>query len=168
MFLTGEFRDPQSAIAAVAALRAKGFAISELDLFSSEPVELPEGLLDRESHMSLAAAAGGVLLFLLATGFVFYTQYDYPLITGGMPLISFWATGVVSYELAMLGAIGMTFLAFLWESGLLRRGEPAPVPALDNGAVYLRVRCRPEQIVAAGECLYQAGASRVKRSEARL
>ena len=71
--------------------------------------------------MSLGAVSGAVLLGLLTIGFVSYTQHNYPLVTGGMPIFSFWATGAVFYELTMLGAILTTFVWFLWESGVLRR-----------------------------------------------
>ena len=137
-------------------------------MFSSEPVELPPGVLDRESHMSLLAVAGAATLCLLAALFVYFTQHQFPLITGGMPIFSFWATGVIFYEFTMLGAISATFLFFLWESGLLRQAprKTGPVPDVDSGRIFLRVRCRPEQAAMAGECLYQAGAASVKKAEA--
>ena len=63
--------------------------------------------------MSLAAVTGAITSCLLAIGFVYFTQHNYPLITGGMPLFSFWATGVVFYEMTMFGAIVTTFFWFL-------------------------------------------------------
>ena len=78
--------------------------------------------------MSLAAVLGAVVLGLFGTGMIYYTQYDYPLVTGGMPIFSMWATGVPSYELTMLGAVLATFGWFLYESGLLRGNAPAPTP----------------------------------------
>jgi hypothetical protein len=132
-------------------------------VFSTEPVELPAGVLERPSRMSLFAVLGAATLFLLATSFVWFTQHHYPLVTGGMPVFSFWATGVISYEMTMLGAIAATFLAMLWESGLLHRGDRTPAPAVEPGAVYLRVRCAPERMPETGEILYQTGALRVEK-----
>ena len=170
MFLTGEFTEAESTAAAIETLKSKGFDDQDLDVFSTEPVEFPPGVLDRESHMSLVAVGGAATLCLLAALFVRFTQYSFPLVTGGMPLFSFWATGVIFYEFTMLGAIAATFLTFLWESGVLRRSaqKSSPVPDLDSGHIYLRVRCRPEQASAAGECLYQAGAASVKKAEGSL
>ena len=173
MFVTGEFREAQSTGQAIEALTGKGFGPEELDIFSTEPVELAPGVLDRPSRMSLAAVGGAVVVCLLAVVFVYYTQHNYRLNTGGMPLFSLWATGVIFYEMTVLGAIGATFLMFLWESGILRKDHAAPRPggarggelALEPGRILLRVRCRPEEMGKVGECLYAAGASRVEKQE---
>src|SRR5690242_12611934 len=98
MFLTAEFGDAQSVRRAIETLKTRGLEAGETDLFSAEPIELPEGLLERPSRMSLAAVAGAAAMCLLAILFVRYTQYDYRVVTGGMPLFSWWATGVVFYE----------------------------------------------------------------------
>ncbi len=163
-YIIGEFEDAQATGAAIEALKFNGFDVGQLDVFSGEPVELPAGVLDRPSRMSLVAVGGAVTLCLLAVSFVWFTQHSFPLITGGMPLFSFWATGVIFYEMTMLGAIAATFLTFLWESGLLRK-TTEPVPVVSPGCIDLRIRCETDQIVAAGECLYQAGAAKVMKME---
>ncbi len=165
MHLMAQFQDSEAAAVAVGALRARGLDPDDIAVFSGVPVEFPPGVLDRPSRMSLLAVAGGVSLCLLATGFLYYTQHDYKLITGGMPLFSMWATGVISYEMTMLGAIAATFLMFLWESGLLRRRNAGPTPVIDPGRIALRVRCRQDNVTAAGEALYRAGAARVEKIE---
>ncbi len=165
-YVIGEFEDVQATTAAVEALKLNGFEAAQLDVFSGEPVELPPGVLDRPSRMSLVAVGGAVTLCLLAVGFVRFTQYNFPLITGGMPLFSFWATGVIFYEMTMLGAIAATFLTFLWESGLLRKTSE-PIPVVSPDSIDLRVQCEGDQVVTAGECLYQAGATKVMRMERR-
>jgi Protein of unknown function (DUF3341) len=113
--------------------------------------------------MSLGVVAGAITFCLLAIGFVYFTQYNYPLITGGMPLFSFWATGVIFYEMTMLGAILTTFIWFLAESGLLRRNRKAPVPAVEPGMICVRLRCQPDQVDAAGGYLERAGATNVRK-----
>lgn len=158
MFLAGKFEQRDSAAAALSDLQANGFTPVDLDVFSDEPVEFAPGVLDRPSRMSLAAVSGAAAFFLLVAGFVYFTQYNYPLITGGMPTFSFWATGVVFFEITMFGAILTTFGFFLRESGLLRRGPRAPVPVIEPGVICLRVNCRPEQRDDVGRCLKQAGA----------
>jgi hypothetical protein len=162
MFLSAEFRGREQVAAALRELRAQGFNGEKLDLYSNEPVELPAGVLPRRSFMSLGAVSGAVLLGLLTIGFVYYTQYNYPLVTGGMPLFSFWATGVVFYELTMLGAILTTFGWFLWESGVLRRRSRGPVPELRDDAISLRLECAKEQSENATKILQTAGAENVR------
>src|SRR2546426_390198 len=138
MLLTAEFLTADSTVQAVSALRAEGFSANDIELFSDRPLELPAGMLDRRSYISLAAVLGALVSGSLATAFIFFTQYNYPLVTGGMPLVSGWATGVVSYELIMAGSVAGVVLAFLWEGRLLRR-DGAPPPALKEGSIFLRI-----------------------------
>jgi Protein of unknown function (DUF3341) len=161
VFLTGDFHQKEAAVRAVRELKANGFGLDELDVFSDEPLEFPRGVLERPTHMSLAVVTGAITFCLLTVGFVYYTQYNYPLITGGMPLFSFWATGVVFYELTMLGAILTTFVWFLRESGLLRRGRKGPTPVVKPGMIYVRVHCGTNQAGEVTGLLGRAGANNV-------
>ncbi len=167
MYLTGEFRDKDELIVALEALKSEGLGVFDLDLFSEEPVEFRRGILDRPSKMSLASVAGAVAFGAAATAFVYFAQHHYPLATGGMPTFSFWATGVISFEMTMLGAILATFGWFLWESGLVRkRDAEAPVPEVAPGAVCLRVRCTEAHAGRVRDALVGAGAARIDRKEA--
>jgi hypothetical protein len=167
LFLTGEFREKERVADAIRQLRAAGIDPGSLDLFSAEPVELARGVLDRPSRMSLAAVSSAVAFGLLATVFIGYTQHNYKLVTGGMPLFSFWATGIITYEMTMLGAILATFAWFLKESGLVRRRDKhAPAPHVYPGVICLRVRCRAEQVAMAIEALRRHGAVEIERSGA--
>jgi hypothetical protein len=166
MYVIGEFREKHDVAAAIRSLRANGAAPADLDIFSEEPVELPRGVLDRPSRMSLVSVLGAVGFGLLATAFIYWTQHDYRVVTGGMPLFSFWATGVITYEMIMLGAIVTTFAWFLWESGLIRRRRSdAPVPTADPGSICLRVRCRGTLPAQAVDAMLAAGAIGIGRSE---
>ena len=167
MYVTGEFRDKEAAAAAIWSLRRAGIEDTDLDIFSEKPVELPRGALERRSRMSLVSVGGAIGFGALATAFIYFTQHHYRLVTGGMPLFSFWATGVITYEMTMLGAIVATFGWFLWESGLLRRrGGRAPVPIATPGSMCLRVRCRREMAAQVGEAMRRERAIGVERSEA--
>jgi Protein of unknown function (DUF3341) len=161
MYLNGEFHDKEAVTRALLDLKANGFGTDSLDVFSDEPLELPQAVLERPSHMSLVVVTSAITFGLLVIGFVYFTQYNYPLITGAMPLFSFWATGVIFYELTMFGAIVTTFIWFLRESGLLRRRTRLPVPSLESGVIYLRVQCESDHAGTASQILESAGAENV-------
>jgi len=161
VYLSGEFQDKEAASRALFDLKAQGFGLSTLDVFSDEPLELPGAVLERPSYMSLIVVTCAILFGLLVIGFVYFTQQNYPLITGGMPLFSFWATGVVFYELTMFGAIVTTFLWFLLESGLVHRGRRPLAPTIEPGLIYVRVQCRDDQAEAVGQNLKSHGAKNV-------
>ena len=163
MYLKGEFREKETATRAILDLKAKGFGPDALDVFSNEPIEFAGGVLDRPSRMSLVVVASALAFCLLTILFVRFTQYNYPLVTGGMPLFSLWSTGVVFYELTMLGAILSSFGWFLWESGLIRRKSPAPIPEVEPGVICLRVRCSEQQEDIASQQLIEAGATGITK-----
>lgn len=159
MYVIGEYREQDSVVHAVRGLRAAGIDAGDLDLFSEEPVELPRGVLDRSSNMSRVSVLGAIAFGLGATGFIYFCQHNYKLITGGMPLFSMWATGVITYEMTMLGSIVATFAWFLWESGLIRKHEePGIVPELEPGSIYVRVRCPDDRAGTVLDVLRGAGA----------
>jgi hypothetical protein len=164
MYLIAEFHEKDAVAAAIRSLRASGVAPADLDVFSEEPMDFPRGVLDRGSRMSLVSVSGAILFGTVATAFIWWAQHNYNLVTGGMPTFSPWATGVITFEMTMLGAIVATFGWFLWESGLIRKRDgSAPVPEVDPGAMCLRVRCRGNDAPAAIDALRQAGAAGVQR-----
>jgi hypothetical protein len=165
-YLSAGFQDKRAAVRAIEELKARGASNSDLDVFSTEPVVFEPGVLDRPTHMSLAVVIAALLFGVSAAWFIYYTQYNYPLVTGGMPIFSFWSVGVPIYELTMFGAIVTTFAWFLGESKLFRR-ERAPVPALEPGVISLRVRCEPDESALFEKCLEEAGAESVTRLRGR-
>ena len=165
MWLTAEFSTVDSVAEAVSTLRAGGFTADEIELFSDRPVELPAGLLDRRSHISLLAVLGAIVNGGLATAFIFFTERNYRLITGGMPIISGWSTGVVSYELTMAGAMAGVVIGLLWEGRLLfPRSQPAPL--VRQGSILMRVGCPDRLVTDATRCLMTSGALEITQQEA--
>jgi hypothetical protein len=162
MVLTADFGDPQSVTSAIRALKARGYGSDEVDVFSTAPVAQAAVLLERPSRMSLVAVTSAVVLCLSAVAFVYYTQHDYRIVTGGMPVFSWWSTGVIFYEFTMFGSISATFVMFLIESGLLKRRRSLPAPLLAEGHIYLRLICESGDSVPAAECLYELGAAKVE------
>jgi hypothetical protein len=164
MYLIGESHETEVTVAAIRMLKAGGIEPASIDLFSEEPVELPRGVLDRSTSMSLAGVCGAILFGAAATAFIWWAQNNYRLPTGGMPVFSFWATGVITYEMTMLGAIVAIFGWFLWESGLLRkRDKHAPVPIVNPGSLCLRVRCHESEAAKADEAMRRAGCVDIQR-----
>ena len=162
MFLAGDFLNQEATVRALLDLKAKDFNSADLAVFSDEPIEFPRDILHRPSHMSFAVVIGAITSCLLVIGFVYFTQYNYPIVTGGMPIFSFWATGVVFYELTMFGAIVTTFFWFLRESGLLRRNRRSPAPRVEPGIVSLRVDCRSNREDTVRRSLESAGAKDIR------
>jgi len=126
MILSAEYRAQDRLEEALLALREAGVSAEEIALFSAKPVELPEGLLDRPGRMSLVSILCALALGIGFTSFMFWAQLDYPLITGGMPIVSAWPVGVVIFEVTMGGAVVGVMLSFFLQGRFFRRPRIAP------------------------------------------
>ena len=165
-YLHAELGDVRQAAGAIRALKAAGVREEALELYSRRPVEVHPPLLPRRSRMSLGTVVSAILCGAGATSLVFWIQLDYPLVTGGMPIVSGWATGVVTFETTMAGAVLGILGMLLWESGLARRSADVPVPTLPEQGVVLQVRC-PGSTAVAKAALAEAGATRIDTVRAR-
>ena len=128
---------------------------------------VPDHALDRAlqvttSPVRLFVLIGGVLG--CATGFIFpiYTVMDWPLITGGKPLISIPSFVVIAFELTILFAAIGGVAGFLLLSRLPRvTGRPAS-SRFTNDMTGIRVTCGPEQAAAVRASLEHAGATEIR------
>ena len=93
---------------------------------------------------------------------MYYTQLDYPLVTGGMPLTSGWATGVVTFEFTMAGAVVGTVLMFLWESGLVHFWKRVPALPRRENTIGVRLHCPDHLAGRAADLLRASGAASVE------
>jgi hypothetical protein len=136
----GLFPDPDAAERGMNALRAAGINRDNIVVMSSQPFdEYSFTHADHKTVMpwlaTLGGLVGGTLGFLLAR----YTQVAYPIITGGMPIVSPWPTAIVTYELTMFGAVMTTVVTLLITARLARR-RPAPYDSeISNGTILIGV-----------------------------
>jgi ActD protein len=159
----GTFKDVEAATKAVDSLVRAGF--SEETITSLTSVPYPDGVIVKTRQRTWfrwISAAGGVLGacagFALAAG----TAYLYPVQTGDKPIIAFYPTGIITYEItmlfAMVGAIGGMFL----EMKLPPWKEQVYDPAIGEGAIGISVSTSSaDQGNRAGKIMQDAGALRI-------
>lgn len=112
----GLFSDPHAADRGLKQLQTAGVGPENILVMSSEPFEEYEFAHGhRRTAMPWIAALGGIVGGVGGYVLAWYTQVAYPsrIIAGGMPLVSKWPTGIVTYELTMLGAIVTTIITLL-------------------------------------------------------
>lgn len=118
----------------VDALLSAGARREDITVISSEPFDDYEfGRHETSTLMPwlvvFGAIVGGVVGFLL----VYLTTKSFPIVTGGMSLAPGWISGIITYELTMLGAILTTLLVLLVTAPLLRwKQEPYDVQVADG------------------------------------
>ena len=85
---------------------------------SSEPLEEEGfGWEEERTPMPWLAPLGAIIGAAVGYALSAFTQRTYPLPTGGMPIVAMWPTGIIMYELMMLGAILATIVAFVVARG---------------------------------------------------
>jgi hypothetical protein len=138
--------EPDSTEKAVNALLSTGVPRSDIVVISSEPLEQYRFADTANVRMPWLVAAGAMLGgiggFLLAS----LTQKSYPIHTGGMPVVTLWTDGIVTYELAMLGAILTTSVVFLLGAPLLSRNHLPYDPQVSQGKVMVGINSVPEEL----------------------
>ena len=160
----GLLPEPESTQRAVDSLRAAGISTGNIVILSSEPFEeYAFWQRDSKTPMGWVAAIGGILGgasgFLLAS----LTQKAYPLPTGAMPILALWPSGIVTYELTMLGAILATLATLLISAGLPNWKAKLSDPGISEGKILVGV-INPSEAhrLEAEKSLRQAGAEQLR------
>ena len=131
--------DPERVQRAANELRATGISDDRVEILSSEPFEEYEfGKRNHETWMPWIAVLGGAMGFVGIYTVMYYAQRAWPINTGGMPIISHYATMVPLFEITMLGAVLAT-VATLVVTARLIRGGGLYDPAISDGKILLGV-----------------------------
>jgi hypothetical protein len=164
----GLFPDSDSARRALAALREESSRLriepEAIVLMSSEPLEEAGfGWEEQRTPMPWLAALGGLLGGTAGYALATFTQRTYPLPTGGMPLVAMFPSGIIMYELTMLGAVIATMLTLLISTRLPNYRKRLYDPEVTNGKILVGV-ADPDRDCSAeiGERLQREGAEQVK------
>ena len=129
---------------------------------------VPNHALDQVLHTKISPIRTVVLIGGIlgcATGFLFpiYTVLDWPMITGGKPLISIPPFVVIAFELTILFAAVGGMASFLWLAEVPRMtGSAAPDERFTNDKTGISVTCRPADADAVRASLERHGAEEVK------
>jgi hypothetical protein len=152
--ILGVFGDLESAGRGVEGLIDEGFTEAQITSLTSVPY--PDGVLVRCSRrswfrwLSLAGGfAGAAAGFLLAAG----TAWLYPVQTGDKPIIAFYPTAIISFEVAMLFAIVGAMAGMFLEMKLPAWSGRPYDPAIADGCIGISVSVRAggETVACGGE-----------------
>jgi len=146
----GLYPDPDSAQRAFNVLERSqgelGFQGRDIAVLTGEPYEeYGFGRRDNVTRMPWIAALGGLVGGLCGWWFVGFTQKSYPMISGGMNLVTKWSNGIITYELTMLGVILTTLFTLLITARIPDWfGRKLYDPAISNGKILIGVTNPPE------------------------
>jgi hypothetical protein len=134
------FDTRHEAVEAVHELQRQGVPNSAITVMSSEPLHI-EALHLPKTRIAGFAIAGGLLGAAFAIVLTAWTSRRVGLVTGGMPIVSWWAFGIIVFELTALGAILVTLGRMIFEARLVRRpAQTGNDEAVANGKIVIAVR----------------------------
>jgi hypothetical protein len=113
-----QFADAQGLLAAVDALRARGY--TRLQAFTPYELDgLAEKLGSRHRRLPLVMLVAGIVGGAATLAMQYYAAaIDYPIDVGGRPAASWPAFVPAAIEMSILAAVVTGFAVFLWRSGL--------------------------------------------------
>jgi hypothetical protein len=136
----GLYPDPDSAQRAVDLLRGLDVEDRSIVVFSSEPFHDYEfGQPGDKTIIPWLAVLGGLVCGASAFAFVAFTQKMYPLPTGGMPIVSLWPNGIITYEFTMLGAVLATLVTLILAARSPRESASLYDPEVSKGKILIGV-----------------------------
>lgn len=134
------YDDGQAAQRAVNGLRAAGLPDSQITVITAEPMEDFEfSHIGHESWIWYIASGGALVGLLFSTWLTVFTERDWPINTGNMPIVAWWPNLIIMFEMTMLGAILSTVITLIVTAGLGRRRPILYDPEVTSGAILVGV-----------------------------
>jgi hypothetical protein len=170
-FVLGLFDSVEQAAKGARALRSLPLPAHDITTLSSVP--LPDGAVCEDTvpiRFPWAVAAFWFVGAAAGLGLSLVTYLDYPLITAGKAIISVPPTIIVTYEIAMLGALLATLVGSFRSIGLARlKGRKVRKvfdPRIHEGKIVLCARVEPgDQEKRASAVMKEAGGHDVRAEE---
>ncbi|MFA6147590.1 MAG: quinol:electron acceptor oxidoreductase subunit ActD [bacterium] len=169
--IVGLFEGVETAARAGRAL--KGLSLPAGSVTTISAVPLPDGAIVTDPEpvrFPRIVIAGWFVGAAAGLGLTIATYMLYPLITGGKTIVSVPPTLIITYEVAMLGALLATLFGGGREMGLLRF-PPRMIhdPRIHDGKIALCARVEgDEQARRAMDAMKTAGGTEVRAEEGEL
>lgn len=159
--------------AARAGRSLEGLSLPAGSITTISAVPLPDGAVVKDPapvRFPMIVIAGWFVGAAAGLGLTLATYMLYPLVTGGKTIVSIPPTLIVTYEVAMLGALLATLIGGGREMGLLRF-PPKMIhdPRIHDGKIALCARVEgDEQAGRAMDAMKAAGGTDVRAEEGEL
>ena len=157
----GIFSQIDSLLAAVKHLRQRGY--TQLSVVSPFPApEIQRAFDTPTSPIRYFTLAGGLLGACLGFGLPIYTALDWPLQTGGKPIVGLPSFAIIGFEMTILFGALATLLGLLLHARLPARSvEISQDPRFSEDRFGVFVACTGSQLTAVKDSLTSSGAQDV-------
>jgi hypothetical protein len=147
---------------AIKALRAKGF--DELTAFAPFPEHHIEHALGYEnSPVRLFTLVGGLTGMATGLAFTSFTAMDWPIVTGGKPILSIPAFIIPTFEMTILFGSLFTVIGVLWNMRIPEiKSQVVYDPEFSNGRFGVYVTASGDRLSEARSILESHGPARIE------
>jgi len=162
--LVGVFPDSRRLLEAVEAMREAGHNV--LEALSPIPLpELDELLPHRPSSVRWFTLLGCIAGAVLGMAFQIMTVVQWPILTGGKPVVSLPAFVIISFEMTILFGASATLLGLMLNARLPQIGKDWYHEGCSQSDFALAVECDAAHRAEAEAMLLEAGARQVRAVE---
>jgi hypothetical protein len=154
------FDTPEEALRSARALRREG--VAQVELLSAEPIH--EAIADENSKSAIGwfAVLGAVIGAVAAILLTVLPSRHVNIVTGGMPIVSFWAFGVIVFEVAMLTAVIFALGRMLYEARLFSSRLKNYDEAVGDDKIVLVLHCQDEAAISRAKNLLDETSATIK------
>jgi hypothetical protein len=166
--LLAMFEGVEPASEGIEKLGQLGVSNTDMNVISGIPVK--HTILGRPpaityvSRIGMLGAIGGMFLGLF---FIYGVKALYPLYVGGQPIFPVPQGIIITFELTMLGLMGLSFIGMFVDSGFPSYTPKAYTPEISDGKIAVLFSCPAGEQEKFVDALKEAGAESVEPAEAR-
>ena len=162
------FEDIEPASEGIERLQQLGLKDEDLNVISGIPIK--HTILGRPSavtYVSRIGMFGAILGMFLGIFFIYGIPYLYPLNVGGQPIYPVPQGIIITFEVTMLGLMGLSFIGMFVDSGFPSYTPKEYTPEISDGKIALLFSCPASEQEKFIDALKDAGAESVAPAEAR-
>jgi hypothetical protein len=166
--LLAMFEDVEPASDGIEKLQQLGVRHNDLNVISGIPIK--HTILGRPSaitYVSRIGMFGAIMGMFLGLFFIYGVKALYPLYVGGQPIFPVPKGIIITFELTMLGLMGLSFIGLFVDSGFPSYTPKHYTPEISDGKIALLFSCPSDEREKFVDALKEAGAESIEPVEAR-
>jgi hypothetical protein len=166
--LLAMFEEVEPASEGIEKLQHLGVSNNDINVISGIPIK--HTILGRPaaityvSRIGMLGAIGGMFLGLF---FIYGVKALYPLYVGGQPIFPVPQGIIITFELTMLGLMGLSFIGMFVDSGFPSYTPKHYTPEISDGKIAVLFSCPVDEQEKFVDALKEAGAESIEPVEAR-
>lgn len=166
--LLAMFEDVEPASEGIEKLQQLGVRNNNMNVISGIPIK--HTILGRPAaitYVSRIGMMGAILGMFLGLFFIYGVKALYPLYVGGQPIFPVPQGIIITFELTMLGLMGLSFIGMFVDSGFPTYTPKHYTPEISDGKIAVFFSCPTDEQEKFIHALKEAGAESVESVEAR-